>query len=156
MTNISGDLNLFFFNIYSFYFIIYFLYFSGCVGCYLLHAGYLLRHMGSFSLRCPGSLLWCMGFSLVVAFGFSLQLWRSGFLSSSGMRAPGHVGSVVCGTWALSLRRVSSVAVASGLSCPLIMWDLSFPARDRTHVPCIGRQILYHWTTRDVPQPLDK
>ena len=31
------------------------------------------------------------------------------------------------------------------------MWDLSSPTRDRTHVPCIGRRILYHWTTREVP-----
>ena len=30
------------------------------------------------------------------------------------------------------------------------MWDLSSPTRDRTHVPCIVRQILYHWTTREV------
>ena len=31
------------------------------------------------------------------------------------------------------------------------MWDLSSPTRDRTHLPCFGRQILYHWTTREVP-----
>ena len=30
------------------------------------------------------------------------------------------------------------------------MWDLSFLARDQTHVPCFGRQILNHWTTRKV------
>ena len=27
----------------------------------------------------------------------------------------------------------------------------SSQARDRTHVPCIGRQILYHCATREVP-----
>ena len=32
------------------------------------------------------------------------------------------------------------------------MWDLSSPTRDRTHVPCIGRRILNHWTTRKVPR----
>ena len=32
-------------------------------------------------------------------------------LSSCGARAPGRVGSVVGGTWALSLRRASSVIV---------------------------------------------
>ena len=32
------------------------------------------------------------------------------------------------------------------------MWDLSSPTRDRTRVPCIGRRILYHWTTREVTQ----
>ena len=31
------------------------------------------------------------------------------------------------------------------------MWDLSSLTRDGTCVPCIGRQILYHWTTREVP-----
>ena len=31
------------------------------------------------------------------------------------------------------------------------MWDLSSPNRDGTHVPCTGRQILNHWTTREVP-----
>ena len=31
------------------------------------------------------------------------------------------------------------------------MWDLSFPIRNQTSVPCIGRQILNHWTTRQVP-----
>ena len=29
------------------------------------------------------------------------------------------------------------------------MWDLSPLSRDQTHVPCIGRQILNHWTTRE-------
>ena len=23
--------------------------------------------------------------------------------------------------------------------------------KTKTHVPCIGKQILYHWTTREVP-----
>ena len=30
------------------------------------------------------------------------------------------------------------------------MWNLSFPNREQTHVPCIGRWILSHWTTRKV------
>ena len=32
------------------------------------------------------------------------------------------------------------------------MWDLNFPNRDGTQVPCIGRWFLNHWTTREVPQ----
>ena len=28
------------------------------------------------------------------------------------------------------------------------MWDLNSLARDQTHIPCIERQILNHWTTR--------
>ena len=31
------------------------------------------------------------------------------------------------------------------------MWDLSYLTRDQTHVPCIGRQILNQWTTKEVP-----
>ena len=31
------------------------------------------------------------------------------------------------------------------------MWDLSSPSRDQTHVPCIGRWSLTHWTTRKGP-----
>ena len=30
------------------------------------------------------------------------------------------------------------------------MWDLGSPSRDQTRVPCIARQILNHWTTREV------
>ena len=35
-------------------------------------------------------------------------------------------------------------------SLPYGMWDLSSPTRDQTPVCCIGRQILNHWTTREV------
>ena len=40
------------------------------------------------------------------------------------------------GTWASLLRG---------------MWNLSSPTKDWTWVPCIGRQILNHWTTRGIP-----
>ena len=32
------------------------------------------------------------------------------------------------------------------------MWNLSSPTRDGTYVPCIGRQILNHRTTREIPE----
>ena len=35
---------------------------------------------------------------------------------------------------------------------PRGMWDLNSPTRDLAHVHCIGRQILNHWTTREVPK----
>ena len=44
---------------------------------------------------------------------------------------------------------MDSVAVVHGLSCPQHV-DSS-QTRDRTCVLCIGRQILNHWTTREVP-----
>ena len=31
------------------------------------------------------------------------------------------------------------------------MWNLTSLTRDQTQVTCIGRQILNHWTTREVP-----
>jgi len=31
------------------------------------------------------------------------------------------------------------------------MWDPSSPSRDQTCIPCIGRQILHPWATRDIP-----
>ena len=34
------------------------------------------------------------------------------------------------------------------------MWDLSSPTRNRTCIPCTGRQILNHWATREVPHML--
>ena len=55
-----------------------------------------------------------------------------------------------------SLRHAGSSSIAWGLSsCSLelrscSMWDLSFPIRNRTCIPCVGRWILNHWTTREI------
>ena len=32
-------------------------------------------------------------------------------------------------------------------------WNLSFPSRDQTCIPCIEMGSLHHWTTRKVPIP---
>ena len=37
------------------------------------------------------------------------------------------------------------------VSWPQGMWDLSSQSRGRTCTPCLGRQCLNHWTTREVP-----
>ena len=49
-------------------------------------------------------------------------------------------------------------SVASGLSsCGLWTWllhskrDLSSLTRDKTCIPCIARQTLNHWTTKEAP-----
>ena len=34
------------------------------------------------------------------------------------------------------------------------MWDISSPTRDQTHISCIERQSLNHWTVREVPHLL--
>ena len=50
---------------------------------------------------------------------------------------------VVCG--------LSSCGDYSNLVAPCI-WHLSSPTRDQTCVPCIRRQILNHWITRELPK----
>ena len=60
--------------------------------------------------------------------------------------------------WYLSLWPTDSLVVAHRLSSFSTwvyllqsMWDLSSLTRDQTHIPYIGRQIINHWTTREVP-----
>ena len=55
--------------------------------------------------------------------------------------------------WALGLQwlqhRASEVVVhrlVCAMACGICFWT-----RDWTPVPCIGREILHHWTTREVP-----
>ena len=55
--------------------------------------------------------------------------------SSFEVRAPEHEGS----------------AVEACRLLPHNMWDLSLLTRDWTHIPCSERQVLNHWTTREVP-----
>ena len=65
-----------------------------------------------------------------------------------------------CGTRDLSSWRVGFSLVVAGRLCicvtwaylPCSMWDLNFSTRAQTRVPCIGRQILNHWTTKEVSQ----
>ena len=40
-----------------------------------------------------------------------------------------------------------------GRSCPAAL-DFSFQTTDQAHVPCIGRSILNHWATKEVPNSL--
>ena len=67
-----------------------------------------------------------------------------------------HFGGFSCcraqalGAWAQQLQRLSTVVVAHGSSCSETCGI--FLVRDGTHVPCIGRWILNHWTTREAPK----
>jgi len=61
-----------------------------------------------------------------------------------------HCGGFPCcreqavGTWA-------AVIAALGLTGIVVPRHVgSSRIRNQTHVPCIGRQILNHWTTRDI------
>ena len=87
------------------------------------------------------SSLWCMGFS----FWWLLLLW------STGSR---HMGFSSCGTWAQQLWLTGSRVQAQQLWCTGLVapWHVgSSRTRAQTCVPCIGRQILNHCTTRKVP-----
>ena len=70
------------------------------------------------------------GYSLAVCLSFSLwwppSLWNVGSRDS----VVATLGLSSCGTW---------------IYLPQGMGDLSSWTRDRTHVSCIGRQILNHW-----------
>ena len=111
---------------YSLLFYFFNIYLFGCIRSQLRHAGSSLWHTGSFVVACR---LFVATRGLLSSCGVwaSLQLWRA------GSRA---CGLSSCGAWS---------------QLPRGMWDLSSPTRDRTHVPCIGRWILNHWTTREVP-----
>lgn len=47
----------------------------------------------------------------------------------------------------IAVHRLSSCGVWA--QSPQGMWDLGFPIRNRTCVPCTGGQILSHWTARE-------
>ena len=47
---------------------------------------------------------------------------------------------------------ISSSYYFKFLAASCIMWDLSSLTKDRTLIPCIGRQNLNHWTSREVPR----
>ena len=75
----------------------------------------------------------------------------------------GELGLLYCCTWASHCSGFSCGpgSRAHGLSScsiqawfPRGTWDLSSQTRDWTYVPCIGSQILNHWTTREVPKPV--
>ena len=82
------------------------------------------------------------------------SLWWLLLLRSTGSR---HAGFSSCGMRAHQLWLTGSRAQAqqwwrTGLVAP---WHMgSSWTRDRTRVPCIGRWILNHCTTREVPKPI--
>ena len=102
------------------YYLFNYLFIFGCVGSWLRHAGSFIAARRLFIVVC-------------------------GLLSSCGVWAPEHMGSVVVAY------RLSNCCMQAKLLHS--MWDLSSLTRDQTRVLCIGRWILNHWTTREVPGP---
>ena len=76
---------------------------------------------------------------------------EQGLLSRCGAQASHCSGFSCCGAWAFS--SCGSQTRACRLECTGLAASRhvgSYQTGDRTHVPCIGRQILNHWTTGDV------
>ena len=94
---------------------------------------------------CGGSLLLLTGFLYLQWAGSS---WRRGFLF--GFRSwvsLGHRGFSSCGAWYLE-RGLSNSWHTGLVAC----WHVgSSQTRGQTCVPCIGRWVLNHRTTREVP-----
>ena len=98
------------------------------------------------------------GLSLVAASGGHSSLWCTGFslwwlllLRSTGSR---RAGFSRCDVRAPQLWLVGSRAQAQQLwrTGLVALWHVgSSRTRHRTPVPCIGRWILNHWVTREVP-----
>ena len=59
-----------------------------------------------------------------------------------------HMGSICC-FWAAEHVGFGSCGTQAQL--PQGIWNLRSPARDWTHTSYIARQVLNHWTTREVP-----
>ena len=56
--------------------------------------------------------------------------------------------------FAVFIEFVTILLLSYVLACwPQSTWDLSSPTRGWTWTPCIGRQSLNHWATREVPIP---
>ena len=137
-SNFPGCSFSFFFSLFSSLFknnLFIYLFIFSCVGSSLLHAGFLqLRQAGLFFVVVRGLLIAVA--SLVAEHGLQAhglqQLWLS--------------GSVVV---AHGLQSAHSVVVGHGLSCSVACGI--FLVQGSNPCPCIGRQILNHCTTREVP-----
>ena len=92
-----------------------------------------LAALGPSSLLHAGALCWGER-GLLSSCGAWASRWA--FLVAEH-RLEGHAGFSACSTW------------ASGLAAPRHVG--SFPTRDRTCVPHIGRWILNYWTMREAP-----
>ena len=131
------------------FFFFYFIYFIfGCIGSSLLRAGFLSLRPAGATLRCGARASHCGGFSCCGPWALGI---RASLIVACGLRS--------CGSRVLEGRLSSCGARApdaqaqqlwhTGLVAP---WHVgSSQTRARTRVPCIGRQILNHCATREVP-----
>ena len=120
-----------FFKLYIYLFI------YGRIGSSLLHAGFLQLQRVGATLHCGARASHCGGFSCCGA--RSLGAWAS-VVVAHGLQQ----------LWLVGSRAQAQQLWRTGLVAPRHVG--SSRTRARTHVPCIGRQILNHCTTREVPR----
>ena len=128
-----------FFYLFVFRFILLFIY----LFCLFLAASGLQSWHAASSLRHAGSFIAARGLFMTVHRLLSSCGVRVFLFSSCGVWVPERVSSVV------EVHELSSCGAQAQLTRS--MCYLCSLTRDRTCVPCIVRQILYHWTTREVP-----
>ena len=75
-----------------------------------------------------------------------LGLWWVGLLSSCPVLASLCSGFFCCGAWGLGMWAL----IVTTLELVSPQHGESSQTRDWTHVPCIGRRMFNHWTTREV------
>ena len=117
------------------FFLIY-LFIFGCPGSLSLHVGYLQLQSAGAALRYSARAPHCGGLLCCRAQALGTQVSVAAVL-----------GLGCCSLWVLELLRSSSCD-AWILSC--LRHVESSQTRDQTPVPCIGRQILIHYTTKEV------
>ena len=107
---------------------------------FLLNFGFIYLFIYSFIYGCVGSSPLCKGF---------LWLRQVGATPHHGVQAPHYRGLSFCGAQAPDAQ--AQQLWLTGLVAPRHVG--SSQTRDRTRVPCIGRQTLNHCTTREAPNP---
>ena len=115
-----------------YFFFLMYLFILGCVRSSLLHAGFLYLRRAGATLRCSVQASHCSGFSCCGARALGVQ---------ASVAVARRLSS--CGSQALKHR------LSTGLVALRHVW--SSQTRAWTRVPCIGRWILNHCTTREVP-----
>ena len=94
-----------------------------------------LRGAYSIKSRSLGKSNNLLGYKILTSHSLSFNPLTIGYTGSS-LR---HTGFSSWGAWA---------------QFPQSIWAFSSPTRHQTCVPCIGRQLLNHQATREVPNPL--
>ena len=88
---------------------------------------------------------------------FLISFFKSLFIFLVALGLSRIMQDLCCIMRDLALQLMDSLVVARRLSSCRAraswlysMWDLHSLTRDATHIPCIARLILNHWTTREV------